>query len=312
MAMIKVFIFFTLSVALMTGTSLAQTDDAPPPGEPIFWSDTLPDIDIHAELEEEEPKKKKKVPKKVFYGKKCRKSFTKKGVGKKQQLEQFYYLKRPEDPDFYVPNVYVWDIKEGKVVEIAKKEKFDPRFHKILHGPYIRTIGGNIMEEGIFYIGTKHGRWATYAPERKEEVNGEEVSYNVLLDKQKYYKGWLRETRVVYYDAARTKVKEVWPFERGVLNGTYYMFQEDGKLFVKGTYERGKKVGLWVDYFPGTERRQRETQYPADSYEEKEAFVLNEWDEKNNQIIVNGSKVEVGKKVESDPVKNYFKKKGRK
>jgi len=312
MVMVRVSVFFVLSFVLTAGIGFAQIDNAPPVGEPIFLSDTLPDIDIHAVMEEEEPKKKKKVPKKVFYGKKCRKSFTKKGSGKKQQLEQFYYLKRPEDPDFYVPTVYVWDIREGQVIEIAKKEKFDSRFHKILHGPYVRTIGGNVMEQGIFYIGTKHGRWETYAPEKKEEVNGEEVAYNVLLDKKKYYKGWLRETRVVYYDAARKKVKEVWPYENGRLNGTYYMFQENGMLFVKGTYDRGKKVGLWVEYFPDKEKRQREVQYPEDSYQDKEPYVLNEWDEKNNQIIVNGTKVEAGQKVEADPVKNYFKKKGRK
>jgi len=312
MVMVRIPVFFVLSFVLTAGIGFAQVDNAPPVGEPIFLSDTLPDIDVHAVLEEEEPKKKKKVPKKVFYGKKCRKSFTKKGSGKKQQLEQFYYLKRPEDPDFYVPTVYVWDIREGQVIEIAKKEKFDPRFHKILHGPYVRTIGGNVMEQGIFYIGTKHGRWETYAPEKKEEGNGEEVAYNVLLDKKKYYKGWLRETRVVYYDAARKKVKEVWPYENGRLNGTYYMFQENGMLFVKGTYDRGKKVGLWVEYFPDKEKRQREVQYPEDSYQDKEPYVLNEWDEKNNQIIVNGTKVEAGQKVEADPVKNYFKKKGRK
>src|SRR5690606_24299056 len=103
-------------------------------------------------------------------------------------------------------------------------------------GPYRRMIGGAVVEQGIFYVGTKHGRWEAYSDEKTETFNDQEVSYNILLEKKKYYKGWTKESRVTYYDAARKKVKEVFPYENGKLHGTYYQFLENGQIFIKGRY----------------------------------------------------------------------------
>lgn len=309
------FLYFTLGFLFILGQhAFAQDENNGLQGEPVFTTDTVPELDLDkvmAEEEEDEKKKEKKRPKKVFYGMKTRKAFTKRGAGRRQQIELFYYLKKPADPNFYVPVVYVYDMQKREVLELKDEDKFDRRFHRILHGPYKKMVGGNVVEQGIFYIGTKHGRWEKYDREDTEEFNGEEVKYAVLLDKEKFYKGWPRETRVTYHDAARKKVKEVLPYKNGILDGEYYFFLENGQVFIRGTYSKGKKIGVWVEYFKDRARRRKETQYPESPYEEKEPFVLNEWDDMNNQIIVNGEKIKPGQKVETDPIKKYFKKKGR-
>lgn len=314
----RIFYIALLLLTVISVTPLfAQEGEVPSDiqAQPIFTRDSVPELDLQEVMDkekEDEKPKKKKVKKKVFYGMKCRKAFTKKGAGKRQEFELFYYLKHPADPDFYVQDVYVWDMQKGKVIEISKKEKFDPKLHKILHGPYKRMMGGNIIEQGIFYIGTKHGRWELYAPEKEEEFNGEEIAYNILLEKKKFYKGWPKESKVTFYDAARKKVKEVYPFENGKLHGTYFYFLENGQIFKRGRYVEGKAIGLWHEYFKDRQRVRVETQYPETPYEDKKPIVLNEWDELNNQIIINGEKVKPGSKIETDPLKRrYLKNKNR-
>jgi antitoxin component YwqK of YwqJK toxin-antitoxin module len=313
LSVIRYLIFLTLMVA-GTAASAQEVQEEntapPPPGEPMFYRDSVPELNLDdIQKKEEEPKKKVKKPKKTFYGLKCRKSFTRKGAGKKQELEMFYYLRKPADPDFYVQDVYVYDMQKQQVIEISKKEKFDPRFHKILHGPYKRTVNGSVVEQGIFYIGTKHGRWETYTVEKTDEYNGEEITFNTLLEKKKYYKGWPRDTRVTYYDHERKKVKEVYPYEGGKLNGTYFYFLENGQVFKRGKYADGKKIGIWVEYFKDRARVAKEVQYPDTPYETAKPYILNQWDDKNNQIVANGKKVEPGQQVETDPLKKMFKKK---
>lgn len=311
------FIFMAISLA-----GFAQDEEMMLPigevqGEPLFYRDTVPELDVQDVMDDDkkddkDTKKKKKKPKKVFYGLKCRKSFTKKGLGHRQEIEMFYYLKKPADPDFYVRDIYVFDIQKRKVIEISKKEKFDPRLQKVMHGPYKKTVGGDLVEQGIFYKGVKHGRWERYGREEEDEVNGEKVAYSILLSKRKYYKGWPKESRVTYYDAARTKVKEVFPIENGKLEGNYYKFLENGQVFVKGKFEEGKRVGLWIEYFKDRARRRKEVQYPETPYEDTPPFVLNQWDERNNPVIMNGKKIKPGdKKVDTDFLHQRYRKKRR-
>ena len=72
-----------------------------------------------------------------------------------------------------------------------------------MHGPYKRMVGEQIIEEGIYYKGTKHGRWTEYD------------RHDILVDKRKYYKGWQKESKVKYYDDKQTKLKEVVPILYG-------------------------------------------------------------------------------------------------
>jgi len=314
----KVFLFFTFCLFVCPFIASAQEleDDAPLPeiiknSVSVLTRDSVPDLAIEDTTQEDTEKKVKKKPKKIFYGLKCRKGFTKVGVGKRQVIELFYYLKKPVEIDPYVRDIYIWDIEKRKITTLSDKKQINYRLQKILHGPYKKMIGGDVVETGIFYKGTKHGRWETYGREKTDEIKNEEVSYSILLEKSKFYKGWPKESRFTYYDANHTKLKEVYPFENGQLNGTYYMFLGNGQIFRKGEYEQGKKVGLWFENFKDREKRRKEVQYPETPYEDKKPYVLKEWDDLNNLIILNGEKVEPGQKIETDPLKRHFQKKHR-
>ena len=52
----------------------------------------------------------------------------------------------------------------------------------MLHGPYIKRIDDQTIEEGFFYFGLKHGRWV--------RLN----RYDILQDKETYFMGWLNES----------------------------------------------------------------------------------------------------------------------
>jgi antitoxin component YwqK of YwqJK toxin-antitoxin module len=275
----------------------------------ILSGDTIPTFEFDQQ-EPEQPKKKKKVKKKVFYGLKCKRGFTKKGQGEKEVIEIFYFLKAYKEPNPYVKQIFVYDVRKQQIVQLAEINKKDVQFYKILHGPYKKMQGGEVIEQGIFYIGTKHGRWEKYSPKKKDVFKGEEITYNTLLGKEKYYKGWPKEAKITFYDGAHTKIKEVIPVVNGRLHGDYYLFKENGELLVQGKYIDGKKAGIWTEYHKDKNQKMRETQYPASPYakDQFEPYVLTEWDEKGQLKISKGQPVEPGKKG-ADPLKEKFKKK---
>lgn len=283
---LKPYFFFLFFI--LTATAYGQIDIRDP-----FITDTVPDLDLAPDSLVAETKKKKKKKKKVFYGLKCKKSFTRNGVGARETVEIFFYLKEHKDPNPYIPDIYVWDMLTGRVLKIDKLDIEKKPNYKVLHGPYKKMVGGEIVETGIFYIGAKHGRWEKYSNQKTETFNDEEITYSTLIDKTKYYKGWPKEAKISYYDAERKKVKEVIPYEHGILQGDYYFFLENGQILEKGEYKEGKKVGVWVEYFKDRNRRMRETEYPKDPHDtETQPFVKREWDEKGNLIIEDGKKVD--------------------
>jgi antitoxin component YwqK of YwqJK toxin-antitoxin module len=151
----------------------------------------------------------------------------------------------------------------------------------LMHGPYKKMQDGKILEEGIFFIGTKHARWELYDKDF------------TLLDKTKYYKGWPKESKLSFYDGAQTQLKEVLPYEFNLLNGDYYLFKENGELLVEGHYKDNLKAGTWVEYYPEVNKKKKETHYPKNPlHDETKAFVFREWDEKGNLVMENGKKVE--------------------
>ena len=221
-------------------------------------------VDLDEEEEEQRvaPKKKKRK-KKVFYGIKTKKGFTKSGYGDNLQIETFYYLKDPLPIDPYVRDVYWFDFRRRK---IQKSRRIDPDYGVILHGPYKRLIGDQVVEEGIFYIGTKHGRWTEY--NRKD----------ILVNKEKYYKGWPKESLARYYDKERTRIREIIPVEYGVKEGYYYYFYENGNIAVRGEYKDDRKVGEWIEYWPNRGRRKKIIQYRDDPYNETfRPYTVKEW-----------------------------------
>ena len=118
----------------------------------------------------------------------------------------------------------------------------------------------------MFYKGTKHGRWTRY--NRKE----------ILLDKEKYTRGWPRESEITYYDKdGRTKVREVIPVEYGEEEGYYFYFHPKGRVAVEGEYKDGKKVGFWTEYYDFEKRAKKQIKYPDDPYDESKPYIAKEW-----------------------------------
>lgn len=238
-----------------------------------FTVDTPVTLDFNKEEEPIETEKKKKPKKKVFYGIKTRKGFTKKGSANRITYELFYYLKKPEKPQTFARDIYWYDFTRK---EIRKTTTFDPEKGVLLHGPYEKKQGDILLEKGIFYKGTKHGRWMKYTRD------------SVLVDKEKYYKGWPKESVVNYYDPSeRKKMREIIPIEYGEKEGYYYRFHENGKIAVAGEYQWDQPVGDWVENYPDGKRKRIIT-YPKEAFEDSiRPYIKVEWNEQGKEIYRN-------------------------
>lgn len=215
--------------------------------------------------------KKKKPKRNTYYGIKVRKSYTRKGQGDRVTYELFNVLKKPDKPTAFVRDIYWYDYTRR---EVRKTGTFDPKKGALLHGPYRRLQGQVVLEEGIFYKGAKHGRWMKY--DRND----------ILDDKEKYYKGWPKESLVTYYDAVEhKKVKEMIPIEIDEREGFYYLFHENGNIAVTGEYKWDQKVGDWIENYPNGKRK-KILSYPKEPFDkEVRPFVKKEWDDKGREIF---------------------------
>lgn len=265
---------FVFLLLLAFTPAFAQEEEIEEPIDERFTIDTPVTLDFEAEDEEEEPKKKKKkkVKKKVFYGVKTKKGFTRKGYGDRVTYELFYVLKKPEKPQTFVRDIYWYDYTRK---EIRKTERFDPEKGVLLHGPYEKRMGDVILAKGIYYKGTKHGRWMYYNRD------------STLVDKEKYFRGWPKESVVSYYDAERKKMKDITPIEFGEKTGYYFRFYENGQIAVMGEYEYDQKVGDWTEYYPN-KRRKKIIAYPEKPFEDTiRPYIKAEWNDKGKQIYRN-------------------------
>jgi antitoxin component YwqK of YwqJK toxin-antitoxin module len=267
----RLFLLFAVFLAPI----LLHAQDAQPDAEDRpFTVDAAFTLDLNQEEEPINTPKKKKPKKKVFYGIKTKKAFTRKGFGERTVYEQFYMLKKSEKPQTFVRDVYWFDYARKEIRKSAPN-KFDPTKGILLHGPYKKfMLGGMVTEQGIYYKGTRHGRWMKY--------NGRD---SVLLDKEKYFKGWPKESQVTYYDPfERKKVKEIIPIEYGEREGYYYLFHENGKPAVVGEFKFDQKVNDWVEYYPDG-RRKKIISYPKEPFDDtSESYVRVEWNEKGREI----------------------------
>jgi antitoxin component YwqK of YwqJK toxin-antitoxin module len=267
-------IFLVVSL-LFTGYFVFGQDDPQEPKDEFFSVDTPASLLFEKEEEPINSPKKKKPKKKVYYGIKTRKGFTKRGVGDRVTYELFYYLKKSEVPQTYVRDIYWYDFTRR---EIRRTENFDPKKGVLLHGPYEKRLGtSTVLEKGIFYKGTKHGRWMKY--------QGRD---STLVDKDKYFRGWPKETLISYYDPVeRKKTKEIIPIEFGEKEGYYYMFHENGKVAVKGEYKWDQKVGEWTEYYADGKRK-RVIAYPKEAFDkEARPYIKTEWSDKGKEIYRN-------------------------
>lgn len=231
-------------------------------------------LELDQKTEEPIVTQKKKPRKKVFYGVKTKKGFTRKGTRKRTTLELFYVLKKHEPSPPYVKDIYWYDYKRR---EVRKTDKFDPKKGVLLHGPYKKMIANVVVEEGIFYKGAKHGRWMRYSRE------------DLLEDKDKYYKGWPKESLVSYHDPERTKVKELIPVDHGDREGNYYRFHDNGTLAVTGAYLHDYRVGDWVEYYPNGKHK-KIISYPADPFDKKvKPRISREWNDQGREVYANAN-----------------------
>jgi antitoxin component YwqK of YwqJK toxin-antitoxin module len=225
-----------------------------------------------SEVEGEKKRKKKKQSKRYFLGYKVKRGFIKTGKGSRETVETFSYLPEHEEPNLYAPTKYYYDSKKRKLSRTNGSP--DPNQFKVLHGPYVKKIDGETVEEGYFYIGTKHLRWERYN------------NKGILLDKDHFENGFVRDAKITYHDAAGKKIKEVIPYEYGQLQGTYYRFYENGQVQWSGQYEKGRKVGTWINYYDFRGRRHYEYQYPETVYDARfEPYLVKEYDRHGTLIF---------------------------
>lgn len=312
-----------LSFLLIVTLIQAQSDSVPEIDTTkyveFFKVEKLEDIDeLDFKEEKEFELKEKKQKRKVYYGKKTKKGFTKSGTGQNQVIEIFHYLKKWEEPNPYVKDIYWLDARKLKIV---KSKKYDPQYSKILHGPYKKMINEVIIEEGIYYVGTKHGRWVEYSKPKdykfrtgdrdkkgrnefgdKIIIEGSDtvLTYQLLESKEKYNRGWPKYAKLSYYDAQKEKLKEVLPYDRDKkLNGDYYSYFENGKIQIRGAMINGQKVGEWTEYqlVRGRVRRLKETTYPDfPETTPPDGRVTALWDEKGEVVFDEKRKIDRRKK----------------
>lgn len=279
---------FILCVLLASLGIQAQSDSVPEIDTTkyveFFKVQKLDEIEELDFKEEKEFTLKEKKPKrKVYYGKKTKKGFTKSGIGQSQVIEIFHYLKKWEEPNPYIKDIYWLDARK---LQIVKSKKYDPQYSKILHGPYKKMVNDVLVEEGIYYVGTKHGRWVEHSKPKdfkfrsgdrnkkgrdeygdKIIIEGSDtvLTYQLLESKEKYNRGWPKYAQLTYYDAQKEKLKEVLPYDRDKkLNGDYYSYFENGKIESRGALINGQKAGNWIEYqvVRGRVKPLKEVEYP--------------------------------------------------
>ncbi|NJO01224.1 MAG: hypothetical protein HC880_05545 [Bacteroidia bacterium] len=249
--------------------------------EEFLKNDSLPDIELElseeeitlAQQEENQKKRKnKKKKKKIYFGIKTKGGLARQGNESNTVMEVFRYIEKENViKDAYQQEIYYYDVKTRRVRSkdyqdfMAMVKKNNPIY--LLHGRYEKYRDRNLREEGYFYKGTKHGKWLAYD------------SKEIVEEKIKYEFGHTRETKIIYYDNAETKIKEIIPMVHGRMQGIYYQFYENGVLAVRGEYQNNRKVNMWREWYE-TRQRMRDTMYPINWWEEKEPSLLRQWDTK--------------------------------
>jgi antitoxin component YwqK of YwqJK toxin-antitoxin module len=286
----KKYFLFVLATLLLNSLAFAQEED--PEVEEItsdttktasdsvrttfqFFNGAPVTIDLEIkegeeEEEEESEKKEEKKKKNVFYDLKTRKGYTKNGYGNRVTEELFHYLREPSKPNAYVRDFFWFDTRRR---EVRNNKNPNPKFSQILHGPYTKKVDGEVVVEGMYYKGLKHGRWLYKSKD------------GILLNKEIYFKGWPKESEITYYDEERTRVKEAIPIEFGEKEGTYLLFHENGQVAVQGEYRFDHKVGLWVEYYDLRRRRKKTIQYGKDPFDEEfDPFINQEWNSEGKLV----------------------------
>ena len=257
-----------ISISLLSGQSYLRGQE----NEELFTINTPVTVNLETSEDEIEPdigrKKKKKVKRNTFYGVKTKKGFTRIGFKNAVTLELFYFLKEPRPVQTSVRDIYWYDYKQKM---IRKGPNYNPKDGALLHGPYKKVQQNQVLDSGVYYMGTKHGTWLYH--DRND----------ILVDKEKYFMGWPRESLVRYYDRDRKQMKEIIPVEFGVKEGFYYYFFGDGRMAVRGEYKWDKRVGDWTEYYPSGVRK-KIVRYGKNPFAESNPLILREWNAKGREV----------------------------
>lgn len=272
----KLYLFLLLIICSCAGIDqiLAPANEPQDPDKPNISleddevpeeADTIPDAELN-------------IKRNVFYGEKTKKAFTSFRNRDTEDYRLFHVLKEPVQVDNYVRDIFYHDTENNV---IARTQGKGQTLERVLHGPYERLVNDITVEKGNFYYGMKHETWLYQRMD------------STLYEKEHYNKGWLRDAEITYYDEdAKTKIKEVIPYQYGKKEGIYYRFFENGSLAVTGEYFYGYKVGVWTEYFDadGIVIRKREVQYPRQFYDwDFEPYVRREWN-RNGQTVYSASR----------------------
>ena len=226
-------------------------------------TDTINSKDLLFQFEEDTllQTKKKKKKKKIYFGEKTKKGFIKSVSGRNNLYENFNYINKYILKDQYSQEIYLYDKKKKKIVK--SKKQINESY--MLHGPYIKRIDDQTIEEGFFYYGLKHGRWV--------RLNRSDI----LQDKETYFMGWLNESIRFFWDPKKENLKEIIPIKYGEKNGIYYAFHINGNLAAKGEYQFNNKIGLWIEYYSKNGKKKREIKYNKDPYNKNKTYISREW-----------------------------------
>lgn len=239
-------------------------------------TETLPDLGLKISRGFKKVKKELKSHKREFNGRdyegiKVKKETITLGSSSSPTYIEFYTLQEFKQPDNYSRHLYWFDHKANRIVEGIGRDKTK---NDLMHGPYKKYQGDLLIEEGWYYMGTKHGRWEQY------DKN------NNLLNKEYYERGFARDARISYYDGLQRKIKEVVPVNFNKVTGEYFLFNDNGTLAEQGMMDDSVKVGQWVEYYPTGNRRKKEVQYGKDCFDTTfESYVVREYDERGKVIF---------------------------
>ncbi|EAY30305.1 toxin-antitoxin system YwqK family antitoxin [Microscilla marina] len=281
---------FTLLLGGVAPYTLAQTPT--PNKKDVLETDSIPEIDLDTEEDEllgikkkrkKKKRKKKKRDKKRWFGYSTKKTYVR-NRSRRYELEIVRYLDEwpdlEQDRDKYVQEIYYYDAKRRRV-RSAKWAKIRARLKKgdklyLLHGLYRKQINKKLREKGYFFMGMKHSTWEKF--DRKY----------ILLTKEKYNRGWRKNSKISYYDGSNgQKIKEVIPMYHKTKHGMYYFFYDNGRIAIKGKYQYNQKIKRWTYYYKGGNRKKME-QYPNRFYQtlynKKETpFDLYRWNARGQQ-----------------------------
>ncbi|MEX0882540.1 MAG: hypothetical protein WDZ72_03610 [Cyclobacteriaceae bacterium] len=231
--------------------------------------------DTEDEEKEEKKGRKKKKKKNFYFGERTKKALIKSSFRDQVTYQVFHFTTAALKTDAYIRDIFWYDYKNKAI----KDRGFEKSKGYLLHGPYEKRIGETVVESGMYYYGTKHGRWMTYD------------SKSILLDKKHYSEGWPKDSRVTYYDRGDRTIEKLIPVEYDLEEGNFFHFYKDGQVAVTGEYNFGEKVGLWTEYWKteGDQNiKKREIQYQNEAFMNNfKPFIRAEWDDEGNLIYRN-------------------------